>query len=200
MRNIKLEAWVERYWYPKIPQRSMFDDPFRVHRRYVKLFDMDLVSTRASDTFRKHWTIKTGTQQERLLCRLNAQTNNGFRTRNSRETRNSFRIHLVKLLCYNVRLHSAWCTYAAQDVVLCCGSSASLVSCVFVCGWGAAEVHAEAQLSPNPKGQHLRSRHTRPPKRTCRDGPEHLGPTHLAFLGSRRAGCVRPSYARLLPY
>ena len=75
MRNIKLEAWVERYWYPKIPQRSIFDEPFRVHRRYVKLFEMDLVSTRASDTFRKHRTIKTGTQQERLLCRLNAQTN-----------------------------------------------------------------------------------------------------------------------------
>ena len=31
---------------------------------------------------------------EVLLCWLNAQTNNGFKTGNSRETRNSFRIHL----------------------------------------------------------------------------------------------------------
>ena len=35
----------------------------------------------------------------------------------------------------------------------------------------------------------------RPPRRTCRDGPEHFGPTHLAFLGSRGARCVRPSHA-----
>ena len=33
MRNIKLDAWLKRYWYPKIPQRSKFDEPFRVHRR-----------------------------------------------------------------------------------------------------------------------------------------------------------------------
>ena len=38
-----------------------------------------------------------------------------------------------------MRLHRAQCTYAAQDVVLCCESSASLVSSVYFCGWGAAE-------------------------------------------------------------
>ena len=53
-----------------------------------------------------------------------------------------------------MRLHL--CTvyvYTAQDVVQCCGSSASLVSSCVCFGAGALRrIHAEALLPPDPKG------------------------------------------------
>ena len=80
----------------------------------------------------------------------------------------------------------------------------SLVASLFVYGALREVAAREVTKPPSPKGQHLRSRHTilfaDLLDARAGDGPEHFGPTHLAFLGSRGAGCVRPSHARLLPY
>ena len=72
-----------------------------------------------------------------------------------------------------------------RDVVLCVSQGPLPVSCLwlFCCG---GSTQKDSRL-PNPKRWTLRSRRTshldRPPGRSCREGPEHFGPTLLAFLG-----------------
>ena len=87
------------------------------------------------------------------------------------------------------------CTgYGASAVYSSC-----LVSCPF-CVWGAARRHGSGRhLPPSPKGVTPAVAHTTLyftlPMRSCREGPEHFGPTPLAFFGLASSGVSIPSRA-----
>ena len=94
-----------------------------------------------------------------------------------------------------VRLRRCTCVHCTGH-----GASAvysnSLMSCPF-CVWGAAECHGSGKQSPpSPKGVTPAAAHTILflvlPVRSCREGPEHFGPTPLALFGLASSGRVTP--------
>ena len=72
------------------------------------------------------------------------------------------------------------------------------VSCrvLFVCGALRDVTIGGSQLPPSPKGVTPAVAHTTLyftlPMRSCREGPEHFGPTPLAFFGLASSGRVTP--------
>ena len=104
-------------------------------------------------------------------------------------------LRAVARACYGVTvwLHRMWCSQCVSN---------RLLWRLFLCMGRCEKLLQERSRSlPSLRGSTsavATPYKFRPPRRMCRDGPEHFGPTYLAFLGSRGAGCVRPSHARLL--
>ena len=66
----------------------------------------------------------------------------------------------------------------------------------FVCGALRDVTIGGSQLPPSPEGVTPAAAHTTLyftlPMRSCREGPEHFGPTPLAFFGLASSGRVTP--------
>ena len=99
-----------------------------------------------------------------------------------------------RLTSHDVRLRGCTCVhctaYGAGAVYSSC-----LVSCP--CVWGAARRYVGGRhLPPSPKGVTPAAARTILflilPMRSCREGPEHFGPTPLPFFGLASSGRVTP--------